>query len=330
MRSYGFPKPKASSWAYANKPSIAAASILGTLAFFAIVFLAVWYIKRARARRLRKIENESQDLFRQSTLTLTDDTSKSLDTFLMKDVEPERTSLMFSRSRSPSFTFVVDESNRQSSVNGLYRASYDASSNSISKLDSLTRVSTDISRPSMMVSPLTQTTSNISDKPTSPICLSRTSTVTSSPRSSALWVTTSSSSTNPASTARSSMDSSLIFSSQEPVSSRTSQSAVSSNILLSPANSLVRSTMSNISGTSISSNILPSPASSLVRSTTSSRLGASSHYSPYNARHSAPPLCHHFPAESRRVQVMSHRRGPSDVQPPIELSSSNSGQSSRV
>ncbi|KAJ5691335.1 hypothetical protein N7488_012070 [Penicillium malachiteum] len=173
MRTYGFSKPKASSWSYANKPAIAAASILGTLTFFAIVFLAVWYIKRVRARRLRAIRNESQDIFCQSTLTLTDDTSKTLDTFLMKDLEPERTSLMFSRSRSPSFAFVVEESDRQSPVNGLYRASYDASSNSISKMDSLSRVSTDISRPSMMVSPLTQTTSNSSDKPASPICLSR-------------------------------------------------------------------------------------------------------------------------------------------------------------
>ncbi|KAJ5714141.1 uncharacterized protein N7483_011322 [Penicillium malachiteum] len=330
MRNYGFSKPKASSWSYANKASIAVASILGTLTFFGIVFLAVWCIKRARARRLRKIRNESQDLFCQSTLTLTDDTSKTLDTFLMEDVQPERTSLMFSRSRSPSFTFVVEESNRQSPVNGLYRASYDASSNNISKLDSLTTVSTDISLPSMMVSPLTQTTSNNSDKPTSPICLSRASTVTTSPRSSALWVTTSASSTNTASTASRSMESSSIFGSQEPVSSRTSQFAPSSNILLSPASSLVRSTTSNTSGASPSSNILPSPASSLVRSTMSTTSGAPSRYAGYNARHSAPPLGHPPPAGSRRVQVMSHRQSPSAVQSPMQLSSNNSGQSSQV
>lgn len=154
--------PKESSWTYAKKPSIAAATIIASITFFAIVFLLIWYLKRRRQQKARQrlnIENQLEDPFNVSSLILNEDTSKSLDEFLLKDIEPERTSLMFSRSRSPSFTFVVDENYRRTPTR-LYRGNYDASSMDLSKLDSLTRVTTD--GRSMVLPELTPTTSGSS------------------------------------------------------------------------------------------------------------------------------------------------------------------------
>lgn len=151
-----------SNWTYAKKPSIAAATIIATITFFAIIFLLIWYLKRRRAQKARQrlnMENQLEDPFNEPNLALTEDTSKSLDEFLLKDIEPERISLMFSRSRSPSFTFLVDENDRRNSSR-LYRGSYDTSSMSLSKLDFLTRVTTD--GRSMVLSELTSTTSNSS------------------------------------------------------------------------------------------------------------------------------------------------------------------------
>ncbi|KAJ6006351.1 hypothetical protein N7451_004295 [Penicillium sp. IBT 35674x] len=155
-------KPKGSNWAYAKKPSIAAATIIASVTFFAIVFLLIWYLKRRRDQKARQrlnMDNQLEDSFNVSSLVLNEDTSKSLDEFLLKDIEPERTSLMFSRSCSPSFTFVVDESYRRPPTR-LYRGNYDASSMDLTKLDSLTRVTTD--GRSMVHSELTPTTSSSS------------------------------------------------------------------------------------------------------------------------------------------------------------------------
>ncbi|KAJ5113650.1 hypothetical protein N7456_002184 [Penicillium angulare] len=295
---------KDSTWTYAKTPSIAAATILGTITFLALIFLIVWYIRRERTRRLRYMRNESQDPFCTSNITLTEDTSKTLDDFLMKDVQPERTSLMFSRSRSPSFTFVVNDANRQKFTNRPYRASYEASSNSLSKLNSLTRVSTEASRPSLMISDLTQTTSNTSTQPPeSSSRLSMVSTVPPTARSSMLWTTTTSSTNN--TTGTSSTDPSSVFSQMPASSSRTSQSAPSS------------------------SNNLRSPANSIVRSNPSSASRTSSRHSVNSTRHVTPIAMEHN-VTSRRTQVKSHRRSPSSIQSPIDLSAGVSGQSSQL
>ncbi|KAJ5281288.1 hypothetical protein N7478_006660 [Penicillium angulare] len=294
---------KDSTWTYAKTPSIAAATILGTITFLALVFLIVWYIRRERTRRLRYMRNESQDPFYTSNLTLTEDTSKTLHDFLMKDVQPERTSLMFSRSRSPSFTFVINKADRQKSTNRLYRGSYDASSNSLSKLTSLTRVSTEASRPSLMISGLTQTTSNSSTQlPASSSRLSMVSTVPPTARSSMLWTTTTSSTNSTIGT--SATEPSSIFSQLPTSSSRTSQSVPPSlNNPRSSVNSIVRSNPSDASRTS-------------------------SRHSVTSARNSIPIAMEQNVA-SRRAQVKSHRRSPSSVQSPIELSGV-SGQSSQL
>ncbi|KAJ5587776.1 uncharacterized protein N7459_003541 [Penicillium hispanicum] len=181
-----------SNWSY-GKLSIAAGTIVATVTLAALIFLVIWYFKRERrAKRLRQLANQSQDPFFHSAVTLTEDSSKTLDDFLMKDVLPERTSLMFSRSRSPSVTFVIDEADRRNSTSKLYRNSYEASTNSLTKLDSLTRVSTDGTRPSLLASDLTKTTSNNSLQPAS-IGTPRASTCSTAPttaRSSQLWTTT--------------------------------------------------------------------------------------------------------------------------------------------
>ncbi|KAJ5086437.1 hypothetical protein NUU61_007744 [Penicillium alfredii] len=127
-----------------QKSSIAAATIFTTMSLAAILFLVIWYVRRARrARRLREQDARGKDPFGQSSVSLNEDASKALDDFLMKDVQPVRTSLMFSRSRSPSLTFVVDETDRRNSFSHIGRTSYDASSSSMAKIDTLTRVSVD-------------------------------------------------------------------------------------------------------------------------------------------------------------------------------------------
>lgn len=173
-----------------GKPSIAAATILGVLTFAALLFLAIYYIRHRRRRRRHKRLTQNQD-FGQSEITLGEDTSKTLDDFLMKDVPLERTSFMFSRSRSPSITFVVDETERPG-LNKQGRNSYGgASSNSLGKLDGLTRISTDATRPSLLSSELLMTSSqstavNASSKPAS----SGSATPRASMSSSGLWKTT--------------------------------------------------------------------------------------------------------------------------------------------
>lgn len=137
-------KSHSSSSTY-RKPSIAAATIIGVLVLAAITFLSIYYFRREkRARRLRRLEeqnNQIQDSFGPSSLSLTAETSKTLDDFLMKEVKPERTSLMFSRSPSPSLTYVVDETDHRSN-----RHSYNASATSLHKIETLARVSNDRTR----------------------------------------------------------------------------------------------------------------------------------------------------------------------------------------
>ncbi|CAG8127933.1 unnamed protein product [Penicillium nalgiovense] len=97
------------NWDY-GKLAIATASILGVLTLGALIYLLVWYVRRSlRVRLLRRQENQKNDQFNQSTVTLAEDTSRTLDNFLMKDIQPERNSIMFSRSGSPSITIVIDD-----------------------------------------------------------------------------------------------------------------------------------------------------------------------------------------------------------------------------
>ncbi|CAG8886127.1 unnamed protein product [Penicillium egyptiacum] len=92
-----------------GKLAIATAAILGIITLGALIYLLVWYIRRSlRVRRLRRKENRKNDQFDQSTVSLAEDTSRTLDDFLMKDIQPERNSIIFSRSGSPPITIVID------------------------------------------------------------------------------------------------------------------------------------------------------------------------------------------------------------------------------
>ncbi|KAJ5684673.1 uncharacterized protein N7477_001018 [Penicillium maclennaniae] len=235
----------------ATHPSIAAATIIGVIVFGAICFLLFWYIRRERRRRrLSEIQSPSSDLFNPSSLTLGPETSKTLDDFLMRDVPPERTSLMFSRTRSPSVTYLIDEANRHSNRN-----SYDESSTltKLETLDSLTRVSADGVRPIFMLpdlssslpGPSLQTTSAQHTSITSPRA-SLAGTLPPSPRSSQLWTTTTA-----ATTASTSIKRSSLLAQQSSVS-QASQPMHKSQALPSPVTSLMqpRSSNSNTSRTS--------------------------------------------------------------------------------
>lgn len=95
-----------------RKLAIATAAILGILTLGALTYLVVWYLRRRlRARRLRRQQSQGNDQFDQSAVSLAEDTSRTLDDFLMKDIQPERSSIMFNRSESgsPSITIIIDD-----------------------------------------------------------------------------------------------------------------------------------------------------------------------------------------------------------------------------
>lgn len=276
------------------KPSIAAATIVGIIFVAGIVFLFVWYIRRERrARRLRALQsqNQSQDPFCQSTLTLNGDSDRALNEFLMKDLHPERTSLMFGRSRSPSFTFLANSSEQPST-----------SSNSLSKLDSnntLTRLSTAQTGPSFMISDVTEvntpTSPSETPKASATPRLSMASTAPPTARSSQLWTTTTGETTSTAITELSSL-----LSNPDPGSSRTS-------------NSIHRSpTEPN------------SPRTSDLTSRTSNASQASSRLSRSAVR--AEPRDISEMHTQRRERTSSHRRSESAVSSPLgeELSTQSS------
>ncbi|KAJ5811713.1 hypothetical protein N7474_008014 [Penicillium riverlandense] len=206
-----------------RKSSIAAATIMTVVTLSAIIFLVMWYVRRARReRRQREKEELSRNALGPSTFTLTEDTAQVLDDFLMieEEQQSERASIMFSRSRSPSLSFVVDETDRRSSMTRLYRTSLDASATGLSKNEtSSTHMSTEgTARPSTSTPDrYTHSSQNLSvqQQPSSPVSrLSQSSAVPPTERSSQLWSTTTGTAEDMTPTALS----------REPGSSRTSHS----------------------------------------------------------------------------------------------------------
>ncbi|KAJ5383134.1 hypothetical protein N7517_001045 [Penicillium concentricum] len=137
-----------------GKLAIATATILGILTLGALIYLLAWYVRRRlRARRLRRQESHENDQFDQSAVSLAEDTGRTLDDFLMKDIQPERNSIMFNRSRSPSITIIIDDANtvRCKSPSRPYLTQYDAAASSSPDTHTLTQTlsqesSTDESR----------------------------------------------------------------------------------------------------------------------------------------------------------------------------------------
>lgn len=316
--------PKESSWTYAKKPSIAAATIIASITFFAIVFLLIWYLKRRRQQKARQrlnIENQLEDPFNVSSLVLNEDTSKSLDEFLLKDIEPERTSLMFSRSRSPSFTFVVDENYRRTPTR-LYRGNYDASSTDLSKLDSMTRVTTD--GRSMVLPELTPTTSGSSGAGAGPAPDSRSGSGSgSSSNPTQVPVPTSASRVSRALTGAPTARSSTWT-----TTSASSRSSVGSDITQRDSvhcqdSASVRAMVSRPHD--VSTNIIP--VRSMVRSNPSNASRASSRVSVPTLRYSAGRA--EQPETSQTVHVES-QRGSMSLESPAGSSWSASGRASQL
>lgn len=274
------------------KPSIAAATIVGIIFVAGGVFLLVWYIRRERrARRLRGMQtgNQSQDPFCQSTLTLNEDSDRTLNEFLMKDLRPERTSLMFNNSHSPSsFTLFVNDTNHPST-----------STNSLRKVDSamtITPVITEESQPIFVVSDITETNTSSPTSPETPKesttpPLSMASTAPSTERSSQLWTTTTGTTTTGTTTATVMTELSSLLDNPDPGSSRASQS------------------------TPRPTDVPPFSGASDLITHLSSSSRASSRYSRSVTR--AKPRSIDEQRSERRERTSSHRRSESTVSSPM-------------
>jgi hypothetical protein len=137
-----YERKSAHHWAY-EKLAIAATVILSILGSTALVYLLVWYFRRRlRSRQLRRHQCQRHDIFSQSAVSLAEDTSKTLDEFLMADVQPQRSSIMRRRSRSPSATMVFENSDHCEHPPRPYLTSYDTSTSTLTPVTTLTQVST--------------------------------------------------------------------------------------------------------------------------------------------------------------------------------------------
>jgi hypothetical protein len=114
---------------------------MGALSLAGLVFLLGWYIRRARqARRLRDRGSRKSDLFGLSTVSLAR-TNKSIDAFLVKDADPVRTSLMFSRSPSLSVTVLLDDSEHRNPLTEVHRTSWNASASTLGNVSIILKYS---------------------------------------------------------------------------------------------------------------------------------------------------------------------------------------------
>ncbi|KAJ5995455.1 hypothetical protein N7481_002432 [Penicillium waksmanii] len=339
-------KSTKSEWGL-DKGSIAAVVIISILTFACLAFLGYWYVAReCKARRCRRLR-ANDNPFDQSSLTLGEETSKALDEFLMKNVEPERTSIMFSRSRSPSITYAVDEADRRNTKAS--RNSYEASLNSILRMDHLARESADGARPSFIISDMTDSSGSktISSGSKSDSSCSKTISKSSSSSGSKSGSTDPNGrdSTPPTTVSTATPRGSLELSPRDSVGSsilppttRSSQlwattsaettemSSLLSNDQKSPRSSLL---------SSYSSNMLPSSVSSLVPSYSRSRRASnasqsSGRYFVQNPVHSLPRMIndsgnsrrnHHRSYSSRSMTISPIEESPDSLgtAPPASL-----------
>ncbi|KGO67710.1 hypothetical protein PEX1_010110 [Penicillium expansum] len=184
------------NWDY-GKLAIATAAILGILTLGALIYLLVWYIRRRlRARRLHRQESHENDQFDQSAVSLAEDTSRTLDDFLMKDIQPERSSIMLSRSGSPSIAIVIDDADDVDHCKyppQPYLAKYSTSGSSSTDTHALTHISTQELGPDDIRSDQTQwSSSGRRSSSTTPRASISSSAIPIS-RSSQTWTTTSAS-----------------------------------------------------------------------------------------------------------------------------------------
>ncbi|EKV15559.1 hypothetical protein Pdw03_1513 [Penicillium digitatum] len=182
------------NWDY-GKLAIATAAILGILTLGALTYLLVWYVRRRlRARRSRRPESHENDQFDQSAVSLAEDTSRTLDDFLMKDIQPERGSIMFSRSGSPSITIVIDDADDADHCKfppQPYMAKHGTSGSLSADAHTLTQISTQETDPDDMRSDQTQWSSSRRRSSSTTPRASISSSAIPTSRSSQIWTTTS-------------------------------------------------------------------------------------------------------------------------------------------
>lgn len=180
-----------------GKLAIATATILGILTLGALIYLVVWYIRRRlRARRLCRQQSQGNDQFDQSAVSLAEDTSRTLDDFLMKDIQPERSSIMFSRSGSgsPSITIIIDDpddADRCKSPPQPYLTKQDTAPSSSADTYTSTQTSTQESDPEDLRSDQTQWSSSGQRSSSTTPRASISSSAIPTSRSSLIWTTTS-------------------------------------------------------------------------------------------------------------------------------------------
>lgn len=170
-----------------EKFAIAAAVILAILALASSIYLLIWYLRRRlRVHNLRQVQEN--DLFGHSAVSVAEDTSRTLDDFLMNDIPPERTSIRFSRSQSPSIT--ANLSCCKPSLRA-YSQNYETSGASLAHINNtLGRVAAQKSVPGEMQSDEAERGTGQSSSSTTPRA-SISSIALPTPRSSQMWTTTS-------------------------------------------------------------------------------------------------------------------------------------------
>jgi hypothetical protein len=185
-----FERKSAQHWSY-EKFAVAATIILSLLAFTGLAYLLIWYLRRRlRSRRVRSQRCQHDDIFGQSVVSLAEDTSKALDEFLMTDVQPQRSSIMRRRSRSPSITMVFEDKDYCDSAPRSYLTSHDTSTSTLIPVVNLAQVSAVQSGPSVPSASTTQEATSGQRSSSSTPRASMSSMVPTA-RSSQMWTTAS-------------------------------------------------------------------------------------------------------------------------------------------
>ncbi|KAJ5589236.1 hypothetical protein N7537_011914 [Penicillium hordei] len=253
-----------------GKLAIATAAILGILTLGALIYLVVWYVgRRLRTLRLRRQQSQGNDQFDQSAVSLAEDTSRTLDDFLMKDIQPERSSIMFRRSPSgsPSVTVIIDDTGDADHCKSLsqpYLTKQDTAPSSADTYTSM-QTSTQESDPDDLRSDQTQwSSSGQRSSSTTPRASTSSSAIPTS-RSSQIWTTTSDSTPSDQAQRGSSGQHSLTSTPRASISSSVIPTAGSSQVWTTT--SAGTETFSLLSQSSNHSRRPPSPtAPSAVRS----------------------------------------------------------------
>jgi hypothetical protein len=190
VANFHYERKSAQHWSY-EKFAIAATVILSVLTFTALAYLLVWYFRRRlRSRRLRHQHCQDDDMFGQSAVSLAEDTSKTLDEFLMADVQPQRSSLMHRRSQSPSINMIFEDPDHCDNLPRPYLTIYDTSISTLTPVTTLTQVSTQSGPSELSPSTTKETTSGQRSSSSTP----RASTSSAVPNAgSSRWTTTSAS-----------------------------------------------------------------------------------------------------------------------------------------